>query len=83
MLFILIPAAWLAIAVFVVVLCRMSARGDEALMIEQRSGIPSSLLPGLVLFEDRHDRGPRDERLGARRVTADSTSGRRARCVVS
>jgi hypothetical protein len=32
MIFLLIPIAWLALAVFVVLLCRMAARGDEALI---------------------------------------------------
>jgi hypothetical protein len=32
MLFVLIPIAWLALIAFVVVLCRMAARGDETLL---------------------------------------------------
>jgi hypothetical protein len=32
MIFVLIPIVWLALIAFVVVLCRMAARGDEALL---------------------------------------------------
>lgn len=33
MLFVLIPIVWLALIAFVVVLCRMAARADEALLV--------------------------------------------------
>ncbi len=81
MLLTLIPVIWLVVAVFVVVLCRTAARGDAALAARQEPGTPSQAFPGLVLFEDRSEYRPSDERLG-RRVSAGSPGDRRSRCVV-
>jgi hypothetical protein len=77
----LIPVIWLVVAVFVAVLCRMSARGDAALATRPEPGTPSQSFPGLVLFEDRSEYRPSDERLG-RRVSAGASGDRRSRCVV-
>ncbi len=83
MLLILIPAAWIAIASFFVLLCHMTARGDASLTLSMEGGTPSRSLPGLVLFEDRADRAMHDERLGRRpvRPAGAPVRGRRARCV--
>ena len=54
MLSLLIPIAWLTVAAFFVILCRMAARGDEALALEQAAAPPRrrTALAGLVLWED-------------------------------
>lgn len=82
MLLILIPIVWIAIAALFLALCRMAARGDAALTNTPKPGTPSSTFAGLVLFEDRSGRMPRDERLGrSNRPMAGSGRPRRARCV--
>jgi hypothetical protein len=82
MLLILIPVVWLAIAALFVALCRMAARGDAAMISTPKPGTPSSTFAGLVLFEDRSGRMPRDERLGrSTRPMASTGRTRRARCV--
>ncbi len=85
MLLILIPAFWLAIAVFVVTLCWMASRGDAALAQQSpQPGTPARSFPGLVLFEDHAEAIAQDERLARHeRVGAASSRGRRADCVVS
>jgi len=82
-LLILIPAAWIAVAAFFVLLCRTAARGDTALDLDLERGAPSQSFPGLVLFGQRSERAQRDERLGRRpvRLAGASVGARRARCV--
>lgn len=82
MLLTLIPVIWLVVAVFVAVLCRMAARGDAALETRPEPGTPSQSFPGLVVFEDRSEYRPSEERLGSR-VSAGSPGTRRSRWVVN
>ncbi|HEV3047126.1 MAG TPA: hypothetical protein VGY13_07165 [Solirubrobacteraceae bacterium] len=64
MIFLLIPIVWLALAAFVVVLCRMAARGDDAL-------VAASLRPEPPV----HRRVPLASRRAFRRPDAFGRSG--------
>jgi hypothetical protein len=86
MLYILIPAAWVVIGTFfVVVLCRAAARGDRAMAQSIEPGTPSRTFAGLVTFERSNTgRIPHDERIGRSRfarATTGSDRGRRSDCV--
>ncbi len=83
MLLILIPAAWLLIATLFLVLCRMAARGDDALAARPRRASVSHSFPGLVLFEQgRVETSVQgDARIGTKRVVTVAPRDRRSRCV--
>jgi hypothetical protein len=81
MLLILIAAVWLLIAAFVVVLCRMAARGDRALATQLESGRPSTSFAGLTVFEDRSERERSGARFTAREAKPRDVRARGARCV--
>ncbi|HEV7162292.1 MAG TPA: hypothetical protein VGN25_03470 [Solirubrobacteraceae bacterium] len=86
MLYILIPAAWVAIGTFfAVIVCRAAARGDRAMAQSIEPGTPSRSFAGVVLFEGGNTgRIPHDERIGGERfakATAGSVRSRRSHCV--
>ena len=86
MLYIFIPAAWVAIGtLFAVVVCRAAARGDRAMAQSIEPGTPSRAFAGLVLFERSNTgRIPHDERLGRDRIARTATGSirsRRSHCV--
>lgn len=83
MLLILIPIAWLTIATFVVLLCRMAARSDA--MLVQRSEQQSAPLPRVSLsarsrwHESSYIAGSRAARVWASRAPTLRT--REDRCI--
>ncbi|MGA2321425.1 MAG: hypothetical protein ABSG95_11895 [Solirubrobacteraceae bacterium] len=65
MLFILIPIVWLAVATFIVAVCRSAADGDDALIAGAERSPSKAARPELVLREQDPARAREDRRLGA------------------
>ena len=92
MLLILIPALWIAIAAFCVILCRSAAAGDRVMLAGDGERFKRTTSIGtLTVFEDSPARSPRDARLsgsGGRALPARRSAsrvrgvrGRGGRCV--
>jgi hypothetical protein len=75
MLIILIPAVWLSIAAFAVLLCRGAARADALAPHSNAESGPEPLLmrPGLVVYETQRGHDPR---LRGRLATASAPTAR-------
>ena len=65
-LLLLIPILWLAIAAFVVVLCRMAARSDAALVECAETSRGRVFLPGVLIWRDAPELAAHDMRGASR-----------------
>jgi len=81
MLVILIPAVWLTLVLFFVIVCRGAARADALLMAAPTRTRPPVRQGALVLFADHRGRTPRDPRLRrSAPLTVRGVRGRAGRC---